>query len=273
MASSFWGGVADSLGQGIQKNVDRNAEKRDYEWRLQKTQELEEKLAKTRIVQTKTFEKDGQYFAQGVNASGEPVGVPVPAAQWQIEEEKYVKGARDREARKDDAAIKRDETATSRDSAEIATIPGREQRANSVAAANAAESYSGIKVNDAQRENIYEDARSKRLENDYVTENGYGSILGAGGKRGGGRSGAAGGDDTQDWARVSDEIEAAAMIDEDLAETMREAMEIKRARGKPAAEILADLVNMRRGREASDGENARQNSVLDSLRASGRVRE
>jgi hypothetical protein len=141
MASAFWGGVASSLGNTIdtsieekrrlkQREADREADKKDWEWKAKKTNEIEQEVAKTRVVSTEVFDAgNGQYMIQGLNAAGEAVGEPRPAPPSRVEAYKQGEKIRDAAYRKDVAAAERSE-------AETANIPREQARADKLANAS-----------------------------------------------------------------------------------------------------------------------------------------
>lgn len=97
-------------------------DKKDWEWKAQKTKELEEQFARSRIANVEVFQQGDQYMAQPVNAAGEPIGKPRVASPNEVERRKMTMEDRELAVKGKRASIGRDEAATraSNSNAELA---------------------------------------------------------------------------------------------------------------------------------------------------------
>jgi hypothetical protein len=253
MASAFWGGVANSLAGSMQQNQARRQEKEDWEWKAQKTAELENQLRKSRVTKTQVFEKDGQFFAQGYNDAGEPVGQPVPAGPAQVQDYKNGKQERELGLRKAEAQIAEAEAGTNLRTKQTGLLDdefGLQKRRVDID-----EMQAGASARSSGAYADYQEELRKKAqwENDVLNsmtpDERKGHVMGTL-KAGAGRRGAsgAGGESTLDQQRVNALINdiAASADDENLPDQLREEVAELQAAGKSPSEIMEYLLTIQR---------------------------
>ena len=112
---SFLEGFGKSLGAYFtNRAVESEREERDrkgWEWKARKAQELEDEFSKKRVVNVEIFQQGDGYMAQPVNAAGEPVGAPRPATPAEVDRRRIAQEDRDLDVKGKKAQIGRDEAA------------------------------------------------------------------------------------------------------------------------------------------------------------------
>jgi hypothetical protein len=248
MASAFLGGFAGGLARSLdthlaqrQAKKDREQDLKDWEWKTQKALEMEAEMQKTRPVKSEVFESNGQLMLQSYNASGEPVGNPVPAPPSRAAEYQEGKKVREQAYRAADMQIKRDENAMKNDNER--TGIARMGAANDSARLDLdrARAIHEDEERKARIENLKEEARGKGLLNDFYKKNPE-----ALNNKASGRTQYDPDDRTGEWARVNAQIELVKEEDPQLADLMREAAVLKADKGKTSGQIYLELMGMKR---------------------------
>jgi hypothetical protein len=248
MASAFLGGFAGGLARSLdthlaqrQAKKDREQDLKDWEWKTQKALQMEAEMQKTRPVKSEVFESNGQLMLQSYNASGEPVGNPVPAPPSRVAEYQEGKKVREQAYRAADMQIKRDENAMKNDDARTRNDAARVGISARELELNRARLQHEDAEREARIEGHKEETRGKRLLNDFYEQNP--DVLR---NKAAGRAAYDPDDKTGEWARVNAQIELVKEEDPQLADLMREAAVLKADKGKTSGQIYLELMGMKR---------------------------
>jgi hypothetical protein len=286
MANAFLGGVASSLAGTLNANRERKAAKEDWEWKAQKTAELEEKLRANRVTQTKVYKgDDGQYYVQGYNDAGQEVGQPRPAGPAQVENANREKNTYELGVKKLNAEIAESEGKLANDRERIGI--DRDRAANERRRTDLEAQQVDYMRDDAAARGLLTDAQRKAMEEEARREQEGWNLLSpeekklramygqnpprptAGGSDGPSGKGA-GGDGTIDVERTNKLIKeiSETAADPAMADQLREEIAELRSRGRTEAQIMQFLSEQKREAEAAAASDPAAGSVTNSLRNS-----
>lgn len=269
MASAFLGGFAGGLARSLDSHLaqrqakkDKEQDLKDWEWKTQKAMQMEAEMQKNRPVKSEVFESNGQLMLQSYNASGEPVGNPIPAPPSRVAEYQEGKKIREQAYRAGEAQIKRDEGALLNDNARTRNDAARVGIAAEGLKLERSKLHHETRERDSRIAGQEEETRGRRLLNDFYEKN-PDALAG----KATGRTPYDPDDKTGEWKRVNDLIsEVEAEYGTEAADDLREAALIKGESGKTSGQIYLELMGKRREQKQRAADGADSNAGRAGLR-------